>query len=48
MDAKLFRDFIDYLDNKKTIYAIDKLSIDIDYTINLNQKKYKLLLFFNI
>ena len=39
MDIELFRDFIDYLDNKKTIYAIDNLSIDTDNTINLNKKK---------
>ena len=48
MDIELFRDFIDYLDNKKIIYAIDNLSIDTDNTINLNRKKYKLLSFSNI
>ena len=41
MDIELFRDFIDYLDNKEIIYAIDNLSIDTDNTINLNKKKYK-------
>ncbi len=45
MDIELFRDFIDYLDNEEIIYAIDNLSIDTDNTINLNNKKYKLLSF---
>ena len=48
MDIELFRDFIDYLDNKKIIYVIDNLSIDTDNTIKLNKKKYKLLSFSNI
>ena len=48
MDIELFRDFIDYLDNKEIIYTIDNLSIDADNTINLNRKKYKLLSFSNI
>ena len=43
MDIELFRDFIDYLDNKKIIYAIDNLSIDTDNTINLNRKKFAFL-----
>ena len=43
MDIELFRDFIDYLDNKEIIYTIDNLLIDADNIINLNKKKYKLL-----
>ena len=48
MDIELFRDFIDYLDNKEIIYTIDNLLIDADNIINLNKKKYKLLSFSSI
>lgn len=45
MDAKLFRDFIDYMDDEE-ISDVDTLILDnANNTINLNGEKYKLLSF---
>ena len=43
MDAKLFRNFIDYMDDEE-ISDVDTLILDnANNTINLNREKYKLL-----